>query len=149
MGTVGEGPAANRPAAAQALRLCTPSRKSAGQRRAAWAGQLTAANPTARQQTRPRCSKGSSKVSLVGVAQTGDKRATLEALRDLLATAIDDTDSGRDLAALALRFTDVLNEIDKLPTSKDVTAADEIAQRRAARRRASAARKARAQQPAQ
>jgi hypothetical protein len=88
-------------------------------------------------------------VSLVGVAQTGDKRATLEALRDLLATAIDDTDSGRDLAALALRFTDVLNEIDKLPTSKDVTAADEIAQRRAARRRASAARKARAQQPAQ
>jgi hypothetical protein len=80
---------------------------------------------------------------LAGVAATGDRRATLEALRDLLAAAIDDTESGRDLAALALRLTDVLNEIDKLPTSKDVTAADEIANRRAARRRASAARKAR------
>ena len=50
---------------------------------------------------------------LAGVAATGDRRATLEALRDLLAAAIDDTESGRDLAALALRLTDVLNEIDK------------------------------------
>lgn len=88
-------------------------------------------------------------MSLVGVAQTGDKRATLETLRDLLATAIDDCDSLRDLAALALRLTDVLNEIDKLPNSKDVTAADEIANRRNARRRASASRKARARTHAQ
>jgi hypothetical protein len=83
-------------------------------------------------------------MSLVGVTQTGDRLAALETLRDLLAAAIDECDSNRDLAALALRLTDVLNEIDKTPTSRQASAADEIAERRVARRNASSARKARA-----
>lgn len=72
---------------------------------------------------------------LAGVAQEGDRLATLEALRDRLASEIDDCDSKRDLAALALRLTDVLEQIDELDARRPGGAADEIARRRRERRR--------------
>jgi hypothetical protein len=82
-------------------------------------------------------------VVLADVAAAGDRLATLQVLRDRLAAEIDDCDSKRDLAALSLRFTDVLEQIDNMPQSQEVSSADEIAQRRAARRGAKPAGKAR------
>lgn len=73
-------------------------------------------------------------MSLVEKAEQGDRRATLEALRDRLARQIEDTDSGRDVAALGRLLADVLAQLDSLPTSAEVSRADEIAARRAARR---------------
>jgi hypothetical protein len=75
-------------------------------------------------------------MSLVGVTQTGDRLASLEALRDLLAVQIEQCDTFRDLAALTLRLTDVLEQIDTMPAHREASAADEIADRRNARRRA-------------
>jgi hypothetical protein len=81
---------------------------------------------------------------IAGVAQGGDRLATLTALRDRLAQDIDETHDPREVAALVLRLTDVLQQIDAMPTSQQMSAADEIAERRATRRRASSAHKARA-----
>lgn len=81
--------------------------------------------------------------SLVEKAAEGDRRATLEALRDRLAGQIDSTDSGRDVAALGRLLADVLSQLDAIPDAAEVSRADEIAARRAARR-AGAAGKARA-----
>jgi uncharacterized protein YigA (DUF484 family) len=73
-------------------------------------------------------------LSLVDVAKANDRLSTLHELRDRLAAVLDAADEPRDVAALALRLTDVLAQIDAMPTSKQVSAADEISQRRAARR---------------
>lgn len=77
-------------------------------------------------------------------AITNNRLATLHAIRDKLAFAVDNCSEDRDIAALTLRLTDVLSQIDAMPTSEQVSPADEIAKRRAARRRARAPRKARA-----
>lgn len=60
---------------------------------------------------------------------------TLKALRDRLASDIDDCESMRDLAALSLRLQSVLEQIDEIEGSATQSAspADEIAQRRRAR----------------
>lgn len=71
---------------------------------------------------------------LSDVVHAGDRRASLEALRDTLATAIDNCDSLRDLAALSARLTDVLIQIESMPATAEVSPADEIAERRASRR---------------
>ena len=55
---------------------------------------------------------------LIDAASSGDKRATLEALRDKLATSIQGCESGRDVAALSKRLMEVMNEIDALPRPK-------------------------------
>ncbi len=81
---------------------------------------------------------------LAGIAKSGDRLATLEALRDRLAAEIDECQHRHDLASLALRLTDVLQQIDSMPQTQKVSRADEIAERRAARRGAGAAHKARA-----
>lgn len=60
--------------------------------------------------------------------------AILEALRRRLAAEIDVCDTPKDLPALVLRLTDVVEQLDSMPTSEQVSAADEIAERRAARR---------------
>lgn len=52
---------------------------------------------------------------LVKSAQSGDRRATLEALRDKLAAAIANSESGRDVAALSKRLMEVMDEIERLP----------------------------------
>jgi hypothetical protein len=56
---------------------------------------------------------------LVSAAKSGNKRETLEALRDKIATSIQDCESGRDVAALSKRLMEVMNEIDALPSLSD------------------------------
>lgn len=56
---------------------------------------------------------------LVKAAQSGSKRETLEALRDKIASSIQDCESGRDMAALSKRLMEVMNEIDALPKQKN------------------------------
>ncbi len=84
---------------------------------------------------------------LVEAASSGDRLATLEALRDRLARDLDRAYEARDVAPLALRLTDVLAQIDAMPTSRQECAADEIAERRAARRGANAKDSPRASRP--
>ena len=52
---------------------------------------------------------------LVEAAQSGDKRETLIALRDKIAETIENSDSGRDIAANSKRLMEVMAEIDELP----------------------------------
>ena len=49
--------------------------------------------------------------NLVKAAKSGDKRATLIALRDKLAETIQNCDSGRDMASNSKRLMDVIEEI--------------------------------------
>ena len=53
--------------------------------------------------------------NLVDAAKSGDKRATLIALRDILAKTIQDCDSGRDMASNTKRLMEVMAEIEALP----------------------------------
>lgn len=55
---------------------------------------------------------------LVSAAQSGNRRETLEALRDKIAKSIQGCESGRDVAALSKRLMEVMNEIDSLPKPK-------------------------------
>lgn len=60
--------------------------------------------------------KGVSKVpDLIEAAKSGDKRATLIALRDKLAETIQNCDSGRDMASNSKRLMEVMAEIEALP----------------------------------
>jgi hypothetical protein len=52
------------------------------------------------------------------VVRRGDYRASLEALRDYLAKALDDTDSARDQASLSLRLADTLTRLHELDTEE-------------------------------
>lgn len=63
---------------------------------------------------------GSRKVDLIKAAKTGDKRATLIALRDKLAETIQNCDSGRDMASNSKRLMEVMAEIEALPAEKPV-----------------------------
>lgn len=56
--------------------------------------------------------------SLTEAAKTGDKRATLVALRDILAKTIENCESGRDMAANTKRLMEVMAEIEALPDEK-------------------------------
>lgn len=73
-------------------------------------------------------------LSLTQAVATGDRPVALRALRDKLARQIDESDSGRDVAALAARLQAVLNDLDNLPNTAEVSAADDLASRRRARR---------------
>ena len=53
--------------------------------------------------------------NLVDAAKSGDKRATLEALRDILAKTIQECDSGRDMASNTKRLMEVMAELEALP----------------------------------
>lgn len=53
--------------------------------------------------------------NLVEAAQSGDKRATLIALRDKLAQTIQECDSGRDMASNSKRLMEVMAELEALP----------------------------------
>lgn len=53
--------------------------------------------------------------NLVDAAKSGDKRATLIALRDILAKTIQECESGRDMASNTKRLMEVMAEIDALP----------------------------------
>lgn len=72
-------------------------------------------------------------------SHSGDRLATLVALRDHLARSIDGCDSLRDLAALSGRLQAVLGEIAELePKKAEGDGIDEITRRRAARRSSTA-----------
>lgn len=73
-------------------------------------------------------------MSLEQVVAAGDYAASLIALRDYLARQLDECDSKRDVAALSARLADVLDRIAAIPNNAEVSAADEVAKRRAARR---------------
>ena len=53
--------------------------------------------------------------NLMDAAMSGDRRRTLEALRDKIAASIQDCESGRDVAALSKRLMEVMGELDALP----------------------------------
>lgn len=53
--------------------------------------------------------------SLSEAVASNDRRQTLVALRDKLATTIEATGSGRDIAALSKRLMEVCAELDSLP----------------------------------
>ena len=53
-------------------------------------------------------------MSLSAAAATGDRLHALEALRDRLASDLDECASARDVASLSQRLMDVLKQIDEL-----------------------------------
>ena len=59
-------------------------------------------------------------MNLVDAAKSGDKRATLIALRDSLAETIQNCESGRDMAANSKRLMEVMNELESLPDPETV-----------------------------
>lgn len=69
---------------------------------------------------------------LVTVVESGDRRASLEALRDHLATALIEVDA-RYKAPIAKQLTDTIREIDGLPDAKVRSKLDDLAARRADR----------------
>ena len=54
--------------------------------------------------------------NLIEAAKSGDKRATLIALRDKLAETIENCESGRDMASNSKRLMEVMAEIEALPS---------------------------------
>ena len=77
----------------------------------------------------------SSDRSLPEVIASGDRRASLEAIRNKLAADLAITD-GFHSAALAKQLADVIRELDSLPGGAEVSTVDDLAARRAARRSA-------------
>lgn len=75
---------------------------------------------------------------LTSAAASGDRRATLEALRDLLAGSLVDADP-QARAPLAKQLRDTLDQLAALDRTGEVSASDDLAQRRAARLGGSAA----------
>ncbi len=83
-------------------------------------------------------------VSLAAVTALGDRRRSLEALRQVLAESIDggpyceecgrSGPHARDLAALASRLSSVLAELAELSDAVEVSSVDSLAAARAARR---------------
>jgi hypothetical protein len=69
---------------------------------------------------------------LVAAAQSGDRRAALEALRDELARALADASVGVK-AQIASQLRATLKDIADLPVAGKVTPADEFRRRREAR----------------
>ena len=58
---------------------------------------------------------------LADAAKTNNRRDTLIALRDQLADAIDNCESGRDIAALSKRLMEVMGELDSIPDPNSQT----------------------------
>lgn len=57
-------------------------------------------------------------MDLIQAAKSGNKRATLIALRDKLAETIQNCDSGRDMASNSKRLMEVIAELEALPEEK-------------------------------
>jgi hypothetical protein len=69
---------------------------------------------------------------LLPAVESGDRRASLEAIRDKLARELAET-GGRDAAAIAKELRAVISELDGLPGGKERSTVDELAARRAGR----------------
>lgn len=76
-------------------------------------------------------------MELAEAIASGDRRLSLEAIRDRLVTEISRAQP-REVAALSKLLVDVVRELDSLP-SKEASVVDDLANARAARRAASAA----------
>lgn len=74
---------------------------------------------------------------LADVVKAGDRRASLEAIRDRVALELESA-GGRDVAALAKQLTDVIRELDSLPNAERKSAVDDLSSARAARRQKAA-----------
>lgn len=57
--------------------------------------------------------------NLVDAAQSGNKKETLIALRDILAKTIQDCDSGRDMASNSKRLMEVIAEIEAIEVAEE------------------------------
>ena len=65
---------------------------------------------------------------LLDAVRESDKRGMLIALRDSIAETIDNTSSGRDMAALSKRLMEVYDAIEALPSPDDeVNPVDDLA----------------------
>lgn len=64
---------------------------------------------------------------LLDAVRGGDKRAILLALRDETAEAIENSASGRDIAALSKRLMEICDSIDAMPSPEDSNPIDEMA----------------------
>jgi hypothetical protein len=73
------------------------------------------------------------KLTLTEVVALGERRRSLESLRDVLASTIAAADP-ENVAALAKQLRDTMTEIAELPVPKEVSPVDELAKQRAARR---------------
>jgi hypothetical protein len=73
-------------------------------------------------------------MGLSETASTGDRRRTLEELRDVLAQAIDAGPPARDLSPLSRQFAAVLKELGELAPARKDDAVDEVTARRSKRR---------------
>jgi hypothetical protein len=73
--------------------------------------------------------------NLVEAAKSGDKRATLIALRDKLAQTIQECDSGRDMASNSKRLMEVMAELEQMPDpeAKKESKHDRLKKKREAR----------------
>ena len=59
-------------------------------------------------------------MNLIEAAKSGDKRATLIALRDKLAATIENCESGRDMAANSKRLMEVMAELEAMPDPEKI-----------------------------
>ena len=66
---------------------------------------------------------------LIEAAESGDRRATLEALRDYLAAIVVIAEP-RSVAPLARQLAEVVRELDAMPVGNEESKVDELAQRR-------------------
>ena len=57
--------------------------------------------------------------NLVDAAKSGNKRETLIALRDILASTIQNCESGRDMASNTKRLMEVMAELESLPDPEE------------------------------
>lgn len=57
--------------------------------------------------------------NLVEAAKSGNKRETLIALRDILASTIQNCESGRDMASNTKRLMEVMAELESLPDPEE------------------------------
>ncbi|MET9301773.1 hypothetical protein ABZX66_20865 [Micromonospora aurantiaca] len=73
-----------------------------------------------------------SEVRPSSVVRNGDRRLSLEAIRDKLAFELDEA-FGRDAATIAKELASVIRELDSIPGGKEVSTVDQLAARRAAR----------------
>lgn len=73
--------------------------------------------------------------TIASAAASGDRLATLVALRDVVAVRLDETRSARETGTLAARMQDILREIDELTTAAPAPSnpLEELRQRRTAR----------------
>lgn len=72
-------------------------------------------------------------VEVSAVIADGDRRASLEAIRDKLGRELEQA-VGRDAATIAKELRAVIAELDALPGGKEASTVDELHARRAARR---------------